>query len=75
MIPTRPKTPRCHLCDQALGGPRLVLDGLWTCPDCAYEREYGAAERRASRTKKQTQEEKLFEAHEAARRCEEPPAA
>jgi uncharacterized paraquat-inducible protein A len=42
MIPTRPRTPRCHLCDASLGGPRLVIAGRWTCPACAYKLERGA---------------------------------
>jgi hypothetical protein len=42
MIPARPRTPRCHLCDASLGGPRVVIDGRWTCPDCAYKLDRGA---------------------------------
>jgi hypothetical protein len=68
MIPTRSKTPRCHACDRALGGARLVIGGLWTCPDCAYEREYGATERVPRSTSRRKQEERLFEVAPTRRR-------
>jgi hypothetical protein len=38
-------TPLCQGCGELIRGPRLVAGGRWLCPDCAYEAEYGSAER------------------------------
>jgi ribosomal protein L37AE/L43A len=40
------RTPRCATCKAILTEARLVIGGLWTCADCAYEMEYGEAARR-----------------------------
>lgn len=29
----------CATCNGPLGGTRIVVDGWWQCPDCAYKRE------------------------------------
>jgi hypothetical protein len=56
------RKPRCARCGASLVGPRLVLDGQWTCPVCAYEREFGPVERvrRERRPAAPPQEKTLF---------------
>ena len=38
--------PKCCRCHRSLTGARLVIDGCWTCPDCAYELEQARAQGR-----------------------------
>lgn len=60
---TRPeRKPTCARCGASLVGPRLVVDGQWTCPACAYELEYGPIERATHKRLPATppQEETLF---------------
>ena len=40
------KAPCCLTCGAQLGRARPVFDRRWSCPDCAYEREYGPTERK-----------------------------
>lgn len=35
--------PKCHDCEQLLPSsvPRVQVEGVWCCPDCAIQREHG----------------------------------
>jgi hypothetical protein len=59
----KPPGPRCHICRSILHGAKVVINGLWTCPDCAYELEYGATPTAPSASRRRRlhpQEERLF---------------
>jgi hypothetical protein len=52
----------CFNCSGTLEGPRIVVAGLYLCPDCRYVAEYGESERAPERTKSSAppQTETLF---------------
>ena len=41
----RQSKSRCAECGASLVGARLIIDGHWMCPVCAYELEHGPVER------------------------------
>jgi hypothetical protein len=54
---------RCFICGGSLGRTRLVVNGLWLCPDCLYRSEHGEppAPKQPSPVRRGApQEERLF---------------
>lgn len=35
------RVPHCSRCGTSLPGPRVVIGGNWTCPDCAADHDAG----------------------------------
>jgi hypothetical protein len=55
------RAPHCCQCRALLSGPKLVIEGRWLCPDCAYERDHGPADRvQPPRGRTAPQAEQLF---------------
>jgi hypothetical protein len=63
------RTPHCSTCDAVLRGARLVIDGRWCCPDCAYEHDYGAGAcvQPQPVRRRRAQRERLFDPDETVR--------
>jgi hypothetical protein len=71
----RPAGPKCYICKTIIIGARVVLNGRWTCPACAYQLECGRSvdlipDARTTRRRPRTQEETLF----PVEGCEESPS-
>jgi uncharacterized Zn finger protein (UPF0148 family) len=59
----KPAGPTCHICKTPLRRAKIVVDGLWACPDCVYALEYGVALPASSPPRSRRlhpQEERLF---------------
>lgn len=62
MLQKLKRTPKCVTCGASLTGARVVIEGRWICPVCAYKLEFpdaDVASVRQPRARKQT--ETLFD--------------